>query len=33
MIYLESKQRYGSPRITLELHSFGYKISRLESFP
>lgn len=27
--YFESKQRYGSPRITLELHSFGYKISRI----
>ena len=23
LIYFESKQRYGSPRITLELHSFG----------
>ena len=29
LIYFESKQRYGSPRITLELHSFGYKISRI----
>ena len=28
LIYFESKQRYGSPRITLELHSLGYKISR-----
>lgn len=28
-IYFESKQRYGSPRITLELHSLGYKISRI----
>ena len=32
MIYFESKQRHGSPRITLELQSFGYKISRPESF-
>ena len=32
LIYFESKQRYGSPRITLELQSFGYKISRPESF-
>ena len=31
LIYFESKQRYGSPRITLELQSFGYKISRPES--
>ncbi|WP_244199314.1 IS3 family transposase [Flavobacterium psychrolimnae] len=29
LIYFESKQRYGSPRITLELQSFGYKISRI----
>lgn len=29
LIYFESKQRYGSPRITLELLSFGYKISRI----
>lgn len=29
MIYFETKQRYGSPRITLELQSFGYKISRI----
>ncbi|MFV8441850.1 IS3 family transposase [Flavobacterium sp. LB2P44] len=28
-IYFESKQSYGSPRITLELHSLGYKISRI----
>ncbi|WP_348797954.1 IS3 family transposase, partial [Flavobacterium adhaerens] len=28
-IYFESKQRYGSPRITLELQSLGYKISRI----
>ena len=28
-VYFESKQRYGSPRITLELHSLGYKISRI----
>jgi len=32
LIYFESKQRYGSPRITLELRSIGYKISRPESF-
>ncbi len=29
LIYFESKQRYGSPRITLELQSLGYKISRI----
>jgi putative transposase len=29
LIYFESKQRYGSPRVTLELHIFGYKISRI----
>ena len=28
-IYSESKQRYGSPRVTLEFRSFGYKISRI----
>lgn len=28
-IYFSSKQRYGSPRITIELHSLGYKISRI----
>ena len=28
LIYFESKQRYGSPRITIELQSLGYKISR-----
>jgi putative transposase len=28
-IYFETKQRYGSPRITLELQSLGYKISRI----
>ena len=28
-IYFESKQRYGSPRITIELQSLGYKISRI----
>ncbi|KQT20500.1 hypothetical protein ASG31_17175, partial [Chryseobacterium sp. Leaf404] len=28
-IYFSSKQRYGSPRITFELHSLGYKISRI----
>ena len=32
LIYFKSKQRYGSPRITLELWSVGYKISRPESF-
>ena len=32
LIYFESKQRYASPRITLELRSIGYKISRPESF-
>lgn len=29
LIYFESKQRYGSPGITLELRSIGYKISRI----
>lgn len=29
LIYFRSKQRYGSPRITLELRSFDYKISRI----
>jgi putative transposase len=29
LIYFESKQRYGSLGITLELHRFGYKISRI----
>ena len=29
LIYFEYKQRYGSPRITLELQSFDYKISRI----
>jgi transposase InsO family protein len=29
LIYFKSKQRYGSPRITLELQSLGYKISRI----
>ena len=28
-IYFASKQRYGSPRITFELHSLGYKVSRI----
>ena len=28
-VYFESKQRYGSPRITIELQSLGYKISRI----
>lgn len=28
-VYFEFKQRYGSPRITAELHSRGYKISRV----
>ena len=30
LIYFQSKQRYGSPRITSEFQSFGYKISRPE---
>jgi putative transposase len=29
MIYFESKQRYGSPRITFELQSLGYEICRI----
>lgn len=29
LIYIESKQRYGIPRITLELQSLVYKISRI----
>ena len=29
LIYFEYKQRYGSPRITLELQGLGYKISRI----
>jgi len=28
-VYFKSKQRYGSPRITLELQSLGYKISKI----
>ena len=28
-IYFESKQRYGSPRMTFELQSLGYEISRI----
>ena len=32
LIYFESKQRYGSARITLGLHNFHYKISKPESF-
>lgn len=28
-IYFASKQRYGSPRVTYELNSLGYKISRI----
>lgn len=28
-IYFDSKQRYGSPRISIELQSLGYKISRV----
>ncbi len=28
-IYFESKQRYGSPRIAIELNVLGYKISRI----
>ncbi len=30
-IYFESKQRYGSPRMTAELNVLGYKTSRPES--
>ncbi|WP_235831930.1 IS3 family transposase [Paenimyroides viscosum] len=29
LLYFESKQRYGSPRITKELNVLGYKISRI----
>jgi len=29
LIYFESKQRYGSPRITIELQNLGYVISRI----
>ncbi|WP_304529136.1 IS3 family transposase [Flavobacterium sp. ALD4] len=29
LIYFESKQRYGSPRITFELQSLGYEICRI----
>ena len=29
LIYFESKQRYGSPRITFELHNLGYEICRI----
>ena len=28
-IYFDSKQRYGSPRIAIELNALGYKISRI----
>jgi hypothetical protein len=28
-IYFESKQRYGSPRMTVELASLGSKVSRI----
>lgn len=28
-IYFASKQRYGSPRITIELNVLGYKVSRI----
>lgn len=28
-LYFESKQRYGSPRITMELNILGYQISRI----
>ena len=28
-LYFEFKQRYGSPRITAELHALGYQISRV----
>ena len=30
LIYFESRQRYGSSRITSQLQSFGYKISRTQ---
>ena len=30
--YFESKQRYGRPRMTFDLQSLGYEISRSESF-
>ncbi|TDE49187.1 hypothetical protein E0H99_15330 [Flavobacterium sp. GT3P67] len=29
LIYFESKQRYGSPRITFELQNLGYEICRI----
>ena len=29
LIYFAAKQRYGSPRITLELQYLGYKVSRI----
>ena len=29
VVYFESKQRYGSPRITIELNTLGFKISRV----
>jgi transposase InsO family protein len=29
VLYFEFKQRYGSPRITMELNSLGYQISRI----
>lgn len=32
LIYVEFKQRYSSLRIKLELHRFGYKITRTESY-
>ena len=28
-IYFEAKQRYGSPRMTIELQSLGFQISRV----
>jgi len=31
-IYFETKQRYTNPRMTIELQSLGYQISRPESF-
>ncbi|WP_165930280.1 IS3 family transposase [Flavobacterium sp. GT3P67] len=30
MIYFADKQRYGRPRITLELQYLGYKVSRIK---
>ena len=32
LIFFEFKQRYGNPRLTLELRSIGYKILKPENF-